>query len=488
MDKSLSLKNDSREHLNPHSAHNLSRSERQQSYRMENEEMFLSETKATTSISGLTRTIFLILVSSILNGYYYHLSNLSTLQSQIESTLNISEASYGFFATLTAAPSAIVPIFFGGLIDKIGAATGLVIGTCLLAIGDGIVLLGFNFHSVYLIYAGCLSFGFGTDITVISQIKILQKWFRGKDLSLALGVSAAIGYIMTVVASILGPVFYRLGANGGSLMIPIFIQFAVTVCSFIISGFTWIIDKRNDHVFKQNQLIETSEKINFRVILSFPKIYWYMAFAGVLGYSAYMGTSIISSKFLETRFGFSNDKAGVIRTIPQWVVLALSTPMGKFTDVFGKKIFLFFIAQTALCASLITSAFLPDDSTMYVVGSMFVVQGFFAALNTIIPYASMMLVIKTQNVGIAYGFYCWMIGIILGSITLLDGVIIDATVSDSRHGYFWIFIFLAVFPALSLLFLVLAKKQDNEIGGVLDSDPKKVRASIFARSATSIKA
>lgn len=450
-------------------------------YTTENEIMYVSEIKVSETIPTTVRIIFLILLSVIPTGLSYHIYSITTLQDQIESSLGISETSYNLIIALTIAPSVILPFFLGGLIDKIGSSLGLTIGTLIFFFGDTIILYAFYLNSLYAVYVGCLFIGLGIDVTFISHIKMIQKWFRGKHLSLALGFIATIASITSVVANIVAPLLYNVGEGKGLILVPIGVQCLVSLLSVVMAGVLFFFDGKYNHIFVQNALVETNKTVELKVVKHFPQTFWFIATAAVCGYSTIMGTNFISYKFLQEKFNLSPNTAGIIRTIPQFVVLFLSPIMGKITDLYGKKLNLLMAAYLILWSTLMMSAFFPSTSNLIELCTVFVLQGIFSSIHRVCPFAAMMLIIKTQHMGVASGLYCWFNGVMLSAVMFADRLVIAATETDRDHGYFWVFLLLAVFPTVAFGLILYAKIKDSEKGSVLEEVPSKIRASIFAR-------
>ena len=158
-------------------------------------------------------TALAIVAFTMLCGYFLT-DVMSPLKPMLEEELAWTSTDFGLFTSAYGWFNVfLLMLIFGGMIlDKMGVRfTGL--GACLLMligcaikyaavaglIGQEGTLLGIK-AQVALASLGYAIFGVGVEIAGITVSKIIVKWFKGKELALAMGLEMATARIGTMLA------------------------------------------------------------------------------------------------------------------------------------------------------------------------------------------------------------------------------------------------------------------------------------------------
>ena len=155
----------------------------------------------------------MIIVSFTMMCGYILTDIMAPLKDVLESELNWTSTDYGIFSGAYGYLNVfLLMIIFGGLIlDKLGIRfTGLtsallmMVGAAIkyFAINDlpsSVEVFGIN-SQVFYASLGFAIFGVGCEIMNITVTKIIVKWFKGKEIALALGLQFAIARIGTIMA------------------------------------------------------------------------------------------------------------------------------------------------------------------------------------------------------------------------------------------------------------------------------------------------
>ena len=102
-------------------------------------------------------------------------------------------------------PNTVLPIFGGIFLDMIGLRLGIMIFTTILTLGQGIFMIGGYKKSFGIMLAGRVVFGLGGESMSVAQSAIVSKWFKGKELAMALGLNISISRLGSVVNGIVIP-------------------------------------------------------------------------------------------------------------------------------------------------------------------------------------------------------------------------------------------------------------------------------------------
>ena len=157
----------------------------------------------------------MLLVSFAMATNYYFYDALSPLKDLMHSKLGFSSSDYGLFMGAYSWPNVFLAMaVIGGIVlDKIGIRITGSIFILLQVLGAGITAygttdyyinggLGYGFMSSFLsswspelkmTTLGFFIFGLGAETTIVVISKVIVKWFKGKELALALGLNLAIG-------------------------------------------------------------------------------------------------------------------------------------------------------------------------------------------------------------------------------------------------------------------------------------------------------
>ena len=167
--------------------------------------------------SAVLRWSVLALVAFTMLCGYFLTDVMSPLKPMLEKELLWDSLDYGFFTSAYGWFNVfLLMLIFGGIIlDKMGVRfTGM--GACLLMVfgcglkyyaitttfPEGAMLFGFKMQ-VTLAALGYAIFGVGVEIAGITVSKIIVKWFKGKEMALAMGLEMATARIGTTLAMVL---------------------------------------------------------------------------------------------------------------------------------------------------------------------------------------------------------------------------------------------------------------------------------------------
>ncbi|HEX8925060.1 MAG TPA: MFS transporter, partial [Terriglobales bacterium] len=144
------------------------------------------QVEARPEPTKLYRWIVLVFVSLAMFGNYYFYDAIGPLQSLLQDQLGFSQQQYSYIVSAYS----LAPIFFvliGGIvIDRIGTRKSLLLFGIICLVG---AILMAALPKVPTMVAGRLIFGIGAESIIVAITTAVAKWFRGKELSFALGVN-----------------------------------------------------------------------------------------------------------------------------------------------------------------------------------------------------------------------------------------------------------------------------------------------------------
>ncbi len=190
--------------------------------------------------SKAARWLALVMLALMMFFAYMFVDILSPLQSLLETSKGWDPKAYGTYQGSETFLNVFVffLIFAGIILDKIGVRNTAVLSGVVMLIGasikfyavspifegsslDTALQTAWNFFPFYegmpssakLAAIGFMLFGCGVEMAGITVSKGIVKWFKGKEMALAMGLEMAIARIGVAAAVLISPFFARLGGT-----------------------------------------------------------------------------------------------------------------------------------------------------------------------------------------------------------------------------------------------------------------------------------
>ena len=139
------------------------------------------------------RWIVLFLSCWAMFGSYYCYDNPTALSNQIKSKYDLSSTEYNLLYSVYSFPNIILPLFGGGLVDKIGAELSLLIFLSLVTIGQAVFAFASSISSYPLMLIGRGIYGLGGESLCVAESALLAVYFVGNEVAFAMGLNLSLG-------------------------------------------------------------------------------------------------------------------------------------------------------------------------------------------------------------------------------------------------------------------------------------------------------
>ena len=253
--------------------------------------------------TGLYRFTLLVFVSLLTVGSYFAYDIIAAISDRLMAKMGADQGQIGLINSMYSI-AAIVAVFVAGfLIDNLGTRKATLIFAGIVVVGAIVMALA---RHVTLLYVGRFVFGAGSEPLIIAQSTILARWFKGKELALAFGISLAV--------SRLGSIF---ALNTGNLIIerfgdPMYALVVATIICFLsfLSCLVFIaMDRRGERILRlKDGAVE--EKITLNDIRHFKPSFWYVSILCVTFYSAVFPFQTLAPSFFTEKWGIPDVAAG----------------------------------------------------------------------------------------------------------------------------------------------------------------------------------
>lgn len=395
--------------------------------------------KKTLRDSKQARWTALVVVSLSMFGAYFFNYALSPVKPMLESMLDWTSSDFGIYtSSYTWFNVFLFMLIFSGIIlDKIGirftglaatfmmaAGTGLNYWALVHTFPEGAMLFGIKMQ-VVISAIGFGIFGVGTEAGGITVSKAVVKWFKGKELALAMGMQMSIARLGSALAlGIALPV-----AKAYSYSSPVLLSFVFMLIAFAAFIIYTFMDKRLDASLKEHADSNVSEdlfEIKDILFIIKNKGFWYIAILCVLFYSAVFPFMFYATDLMINKYHVDPNLAGAIPALLPFGTIFLTPLFGTIYDRRGKGATIMIIGSIILIVVHGMLA-IPFLDVWWIATAMVILLGVGFSLVPSAMWPSVPKIIPEKQLGSAYALIFWIQNIGLWAIPLLLGVILDAT-------------------------------------------------------------
>ena len=399
--------------------------------------------------SKAMRWTALILIALMMFFGYMFVDVMSPLQSLVEQERGWSPSVFGTYAASEYLLNVFGFLIIAGVIlDKCGirftgelSASMMFIGAAIkfYAVSDWFPGTGLATWldswwitmpaSAKLASFGFMIFGCGCEMAGTTVSKAIAKWFKGKEMALAMGLEMAIARVGVFAIFSISPI---LAEKMGSIAAPVGFCTALVFIGLITYTVFTFMDRKLDAQLGADGSNETSDE-EFKVadlknILT-SQIFWVVALLCVLYYSAIFPFQRYGANMLQCNLdGISPAAASnIFRWFP--IGAAVITPfLGSFLDHKGKGATMLMWGAILLIACHLIFAFvLPATHSHVIAYSTIVLLGISFALVPAALWPSVPKIIDEKVLGSAYCLIFWVQNIGLCFVPMLIGSVLASS-------------------------------------------------------------
>lgn len=440
----------------------------------------MEKVKRLINDSFIARWAALILIASMMFFAYMFVDVMSPLQSLIETQRGWSPDIFGTYAASEYILNVCGFLILAGIIlDKCGIRFTGNLSASLMVLGATIKFIGISdwfqttafcewLNSWWVALPGnakmaCLGFmifGCGCEMAGITVSKSIAKWFKGKEMALAMGLEMAIARLGVFAVMSLSP---RLADKfDGSVIAPLAfctVLLIIGLINFIVFS---LMDKKLDRQVGASEEASSEEEFKISDIKKIfsSKMFWIVALLCVLYYSAIFPFQRYATNFLEVTLQIPTvEAADLIRWFP--ILAMLLTPfLGSFLDYKGKGASMLMLGALIMIACHLSFAFLlPIYPQKWFALLIIIILGVSFSLVPAALWPSVPKIIDPVVLGSAYSLIFWIQNIGLFFVPLMIGKVLAAT-----GGYTLPMILFALFGVLAFIFSLWLKVEDKRKG------------------------
>lgn len=455
--------------------------------------------------SKTARWIALALISITMFFAYFFVDVVAPLQSMLETDYKWTPEVFGmlggseFFLNVFA----FFLILSGVILDKMGirftlitAGLTMVIGAALkyYALTEGFASSGLATSlgsfitwvpaSAKLAFFGFAIFGIGVEMAGITVSKTIVKWFKGREMALAMGLEMAVARLGVFAVFRLTPIFAENGGPSNSVLWGLAFL-CIGFLTFLI--YTFMDSKLDKQMGVSSQSVDPEEEFKLSDLGKIFTNPGFLAIAGlcVLFYSAIFPFQKFATDMLASKLDVDVKTAAAYFSYFPIGAMILTPFIGYFLDVRGKGATMMIFGAVLLTVSHLIFALVPAESFGVVTAILtIVILGTAFSLVPASMWPSLPKIVEDRYLGSAYGAIFWIQNIGLLAVPILIGWALSASnpgvseqiaagVEGVKYDYTVPELIFAGFGVLAFILGFILKAVDKKQGYGLELPNKK---------------
>lgn len=425
-------------------------------------------------------TALAIVAFTMLCGYFLT-DVMSPLKPMLEEQLAWTSTDFGFFTSAYGWFNVFfLMLIFGGMIlDKMGVRFTGMMSCILMLVGCAIKyaavagyigtegeIFGWK-AQVALAAFGYAIFGMGVEIAGITVSKVIVKWFKGKEMALAMGLEMATARIGTMLAMAITVPF---ASYFQSVSAPVLLCL-IMLCIGTISYMVYIVMDKKLEASMIGEEEENEEPFRFSdvALIIKNKGFWLIALLCVLFYSAVFPFIKYATDLMVNKYNVEQELAGYIPSLLPLGTLFLTPFFGNLYDRKGKGATIMMIGAVMLIGVHLLFA-LPILNVWWFATLIMIVLGIAFSLVPSAMWPSVPKIIPEKQLGTAYALIFWVQNWGLMGVPMLIGWVLDkyckldASTGGPAYDYTLPMVIFMCFGIVALFVAVLLKREDKKKG------------------------
>ena len=376
-------------------------------------------------------------------------------------------------------------IVCGALLDRFGVRLVGSIFVGMMVFGAGLVTFAISAGfapetSLTVAYVGCMLFGLGSEIAGVSVTRSIAKWFKGRNMALAMGLQLAIARFGTATAILIAPMIVTQKAAGEMYLLsdtnrPAMIGLAVLGIGAILWAVFVGLDAGFDRQTGETDKVETAEEDKFRIsdiwkVLTNPR-FLMIAVLCVTFYCTVIRFKKFGVSILLPLFGVDLDIATVLLAMIPFFTILFTPLFGALVDKVGKATLWMIVGSAMVLVSHLIITFAPQGEPMYA----YIAIALLGIGYSLVPSAmwpSVPKIIPEKNLGTAYSLIYWVQNLGMWAVPIYVGRIFKKEITEAGnisqeitaaiHAEY-VFIFLGIVAIATAMMLYHSSRRHPEL-------------------------
>ncbi|GAB1453602.1 MFS transporter [Draconibacterium sp.] len=401
--------------------------------------------KQTLRDSSKARWTALVILSFTMFAGYMFTEVISPLKPIMERSLGMDSTDFGFITSAYGLFNVflLMLIFVGIFLDKFGIRVSTILSALIMIIGGSIKYAAFKgligspdvpMHiplvninlttQVFWAGFGFAVFGIGVEYAGITVSKAVAKWFKGKEMALAMGMQVAIARLGSFAPLAFGAKI----ANTYDVPTTILIVIVFLVLGLIGFFYYNTLDRKLDTQLKEEADYSGEDKFRLSdLLVIFGNLgFWLIALLCVFFYSTVFPFYKYGPDLMVNKFGVSEDWAGLLPSLVPFGTMLLTPIFGSLYDKKGKGASIMILGAVLLIIVHVIF-YLPFITSVVAAFFNVLLLGIAFSLVPSAMWPSVPKIIPERQLGSAYAVIFWVQNFGLWGIPLAVGIVLDKT-------------------------------------------------------------
>ena len=253
----------------------------------------------------------------------------------------------------------------------------------------------------------------------------IVKWFKGKEMALAMGIEMAIARVGVAVVVVASPALAAIKPISVSRPVAFeLVLLCIGLICFVVYGF---MDKKLDAQGVEEEKDDPFNVSDIRKILSL-KVFWLVALLCVLYYSAIFPFQKYAINMLQCNLHFSAADAGLVFFVFPLGAAAVTPFLGNYLDHKGKGASMLILGAILMIVCHLVFAFVvPATQSVVITLTAVIVLGISFSLVPAALWPSVPKLIDEKLIGSAYALIFWIQNIGLYAFPMIIGSVLSAS-------------------------------------------------------------
>ena len=296
--------------------------------------------------------------------------------------------------------------------------------------------------TLMLAYVGCMLFGLGSEIAGVAVTRSIAKWFKGRNVALAMGLQLSIARLGTATAFILSPILVAEKPAGEIYTLAETARPAIAGLAMLLAGgVLWAVFVAMDARFDKDAGIvnargKVKEEDKFRIgdilkVLGNPR-FLMIAFLCVFFYCCIISFKKFGTAIVIPRFDMDVDSAKWMITMIPFFTVIFTPLFGALVDKTGKATTWMLTGAVLVLVSHLIMAFAPQGTAFY--GYLAIsMLGIGYSLVPSAMWPTVPKIIPDKNLGTAFSLIYWVQNMGMLLVPVFVGKIFKEVVTEAGN-------------------------------------------------------
>ncbi|CAK95227.1 unnamed protein product (macronuclear) [Paramecium tetraurelia] len=372
------------------------------------------------------------------------------LGEQIKQHFQITQKEVNYLLSIRAFPNMIMSLVGGLIIDTFGVGRSYTLFGAVIILGQFLCFISVISDNFAIMVVGRLVFGLFDDSGFVAESYYINKWFKGKENSLAFGIDTGLCRIGSITGAIIYPYIYMSQDNDLSKCLLMCLY--ISILSFVLIIILTRIDKCSDSRDKTED--QKLESVDLRQIKNFSLEFYVALISCATTYSIFFIFGYNCYNLLP-RYKLDQSTANLLFSIPHYISAALTVFVGHYVDRKGRNIEILLFG--GFCQVLAAAIFylMPECDTYCVafpvIGSILI--GIFFGTYYAVMWPYIPKIVPSNLVGTGFGLTYACINIEITIFSIIISHILEVENYENYTKMNTLLLFLSFVGFLPLLYL-----------------------------------